>query len=82
MKKIGRSIGIISMIAICVIFGGCNSGSSTEKKLVGTWYEDENDAIELIFYKDGSYQHGNRSNQVNGDYKLVAEDKIKLKSAC
>lgn len=77
MKKLRN---VIMMMCVLVLLAGCGSGSSTEKQLVGTWYDDENDAIELVFYKDGSYRHGNANVQVNGDYKLVSEDEIELTS--
>lgn len=77
MKKMIRIMMVICVILICA---GCGSNSSVEKKLVGTWYYDENDAVELVFYEDGSYRHGNGAVQVNGDYKLVSENEIELTS--
>lgn len=77
MKKL---IKVVILTGILLMCAGCSSSSSTESKLVGTWIYDDNDAVELVFYKDGSYRHGNSSVQVNGDYKLVSEDEIELTS--
>ncbi|MDC7289644.1 hypothetical protein NXH76_17725 [Blautia schinkii] len=83
-RKVGvsdeKTVRIMIMVCVLTMCVGCSFGSSTEKKLVGTWYDDENDAIELVFYEDGSYRHGNSAVQVNGDYKLVSENEIELTS--
>lgn len=80
MKKAIRIIFLVSLMAMCLGGAGCGTGSATESKLVGTWYAEESDAIELVFYKDGTYRHGNASEQVNGDYKIVSENEIEFTS--
>lgn len=78
--KIDKIVLVISVAILCCgLFTACGSKKG-EDALVGTWYYDENDAVELVFYKDGSYRHGNKSVQVAGDYKLVSENEIELTS--
>ena len=68
---------VVLCIALCIISG---SSGNIEKKLVGTWIDNDNDAVELVFYKDGSYKHGNNAVRVNGDYTCVSATEIELTS--
>lgn len=76
-----RIIGGV-ILALILLFGvkALIPENSVEKQLVGTWIYEDNDKVELVFYKDGTYRHGNDAVQVNGDYKVLSDTEIELTS--
>lgn len=76
-KKILVTCLCVILISVAIGIQGCGK-NSVESKLVGTWKLEDSTTIELVFYEDGTWRHGNGTIQVSGDYNLLSDHEIEL----
>lgn len=62
MKKSSRILAIVfAALFVAMVFAGCGGSDNYEKKLIGSWYEADDDSPYFTLYSDGTCEIDYRS---------------------
>lgn len=79
MKKSSRILAIVfAALFVAMVFAGCGGSDNYEKKLIGSWYEADDDRPYFTIYSDGTCEGNTLEHLYYTKWAVVNENQLKF----